>query len=97
MRMPAITTAVAALLLSASLTPQALAADGIRRCTKGSASAFDADRTRAQRNAKHAAISQTVSYQRNGYQLDFSSAVQSCHPRRAVFYCKYSIHACKYR
>lgn len=97
MRLPVITAILTALLVCSALATQAQAAQGYRNCTKGSASAFHANRTTAQRKAMQAAISQTVSYQRKGYRLDFSSVVQSCHPRRAVYFCKYSILACKIR
>lgn len=93
----AITAALAALLLGSALAPQALAAEGIRRCAKGAGSAVRPVVATARNLAKEAALFNAGSYLRNGYRPDFRTASQSCVRKRQIFICRYSVNVCKYR
>ena len=97
MKIPAITAALAALVLCTALAPQAQATSGIRRCVKGEGTGANPRQTAAQSYARAAAASQIVSYLRNGYRADPGSIEKSCIRKAGVFIYRHSLLACKYR
>ena len=105
MKIPAITAALAALVLCTALAPQAQATSGIRRCVNGTGIAVRTDQTAAQNIARGAAASKIVNYLRNGYQVDSSLTQQSCNRRvpgtgaggNLIYFCRVTVFACKYR